>query len=66
MLCALPLPWDGLVRKVAFADPPGAVAAVERVRADYDAHRQAARALAESHFAAPRVLENFLVDAGVP
>jgi hypothetical protein len=42
-----------------------AEAAVRTVEADPAAHGRAARALAERHFAAPRVLERLLSDAGV-
>jgi hypothetical protein len=53
---------DGLV---AFADLDGAVTGAERIAADYAAHREAARALAESHFDSDVVLPRFLAQAGL-
>lgn len=45
---------------VTFDDLDSAVVGVEALNADYDAHCRAARALAEEHFAADRVMQNFL------
>jgi len=50
---------------VAFGDLDGAVAGAERIAADYAAHRQAARALAESHFDSDLILPRFLEEAGL-
>jgi hypothetical protein len=50
---------------VAFGDLDGAVAGAERIAADYAAHRQAARALAESHFDSDVILPRFLEEAGL-
>lgn len=47
----------GLMR---FADAEGVLAAVEEVRADYAAHRRAARAIAEQFFDSDRVLTRLL------
>jgi hypothetical protein len=57
----LPL-GEGLL---AFSDPAEATAAVKEVRADYDRHSRAARAIAEEHFAAQRVLRRLLEELGV-
>jgi hypothetical protein len=48
---------DGLL---TFSDPAGALRCVERVNADYDHHRQAARQLAENCFASEKVLPALL------
>jgi hypothetical protein len=48
---------DGLV---TFTDLPAALAGVEKINADYQHHRQAARKLAETYFAAERVLPALL------
>jgi hypothetical protein len=53
---------EGLVPFRTFDD---AVDAVERVVGAYEHHGAAARALAEEHFAAPRVLADFCDEAGV-
>jgi hypothetical protein len=45
---------------LTFRDADGAVAAVRRVEEAYEAHRRAARQLAESHFATDNVLPRFL------
>ena len=45
---------------VTFEDLSGAVAGIEKINADYEAHRRAARQLAEEHFAAEKVLPAFL------
>ena len=57
----LPL-GEGLL---AFSDPAEATAAVKEVRADYGRHSRAARAIAEEHFAAQRVLRRLLEELGV-
>ncbi len=49
----------------AFDDLEGAVAAVSAVEADYGRHSAAARAVAEEHFDASRVLDLLLTEAGV-
>jgi hypothetical protein len=53
---------EGLLR---FRDLDEAVAAVERVEADYARQCQAARALAETHFDARKVLAS-LIDRALP
>ena len=58
---ALPV-GEGLV---SFATLEEAVAGVQRISNDYEAHRQAARALAEEHLDAERVLARMLDQAGV-
>jgi hypothetical protein len=58
---ALPL-GEGLL---TFSNPAEAAAAVEGVCADYDRHSRAARAIAEEHFAAERVLPGLLRKLGV-
>jgi hypothetical protein len=45
---------------VTFTDVEEAARAVARVNGDYEAHRRAARALAEQHLAAGRVLPPLL------
>jgi hypothetical protein len=45
---------------VTFRTPEEAVAGVEAIAADYEAHARAARALAEAHFDSDRVLGRFL------
>jgi hypothetical protein len=52
----LPL-GDGLV---TFCDLPGAIAGVNRINANYENHRRAARKLAEDVFTTDRVLPQFL------
>lgn len=49
---------------VPFADLTGAAEAVAEVYADYEAHRVAARVLAEEHFDSDRVLGRLLDEAG--
>lgn len=51
---------DGLV---TFTDPDSALAGLDRINSDYPAHRAAARRLAESHFAAEKILPAFLEGA---
>ena len=48
---------DGLL---AFSTAAEAAAAIERVRSDYEHHRQASRALAEEHFDSDIVLTRLL------
>jgi hypothetical protein len=48
---------------LTFSDPDSAVAGLNQINADYTAHRQAARALAENHFATGKVLPEFLAAA---
>jgi hypothetical protein len=50
---------------LGFADLEGAVAGAQRIASDYDAHRRAARAIAEEHFDSDTVLPRFLEEAGV-
>jgi hypothetical protein len=50
---------------LAFATPEEAVEAVRSVAADWPAHAAAARAVAEEHFAAERVLGAMLTAAGL-
>jgi hypothetical protein len=50
---------------LAFSDLESAVAGAERIAADYGAHREAARAVAESHFDSDMVLTRFLDEAGL-
>ena len=50
---------------LAFSDLEGAVAGARRIASDYDAHRRAARAIAEEHFDSDIVLPRFLEEAGV-
>ena len=50
---------------LAFSDLEEAVAGAERIASDYDAHRRAARAIAEAHFDSDTVLPRFLEEAGV-
>ena len=50
---------------VAFRTLDEAVAGAQRIAADYDAHRAAARALAEERFDSDKVLPRFLAQAGV-
>jgi hypothetical protein len=57
----LPL-GEGLL---TFSDPAEAAAAVEEVCGHYDRHSRAARAIAEEHFAAERVLPGLLRELGV-
>jgi hypothetical protein len=54
---------DGLL---AFAGVDEVVAGVDRIAADYDHHRQAARALAEEHLDSDRVLGRLLDGLGRP
>jgi hypothetical protein len=49
---------------LAFSTPEEAVVAVESVNGDYDAHCRAARALAEEHFDARKVLPRLLETLG--
>jgi hypothetical protein len=49
---------------VAYRDLDGAVAGARRIAADYEAHREAARALAEERFDSDKVLARFLEQAG--
>jgi len=49
----------------AFVSPDDAVAALSAVEGDYRRHCEAARAVAEQEFAAPRVLGRLLRDAGL-
>jgi hypothetical protein len=49
-----------------FADPDGALAAVEAVNARYEFHCREARAVAEAHFDARRVLSRLLEQALAP
>lgn len=58
---AVPL-GEGLL---TFSNPAEAAAAVEGVCADYHRHSRAARAIAEEHFAAERVLPGLLRKLGV-
>jgi hypothetical protein len=50
---------------LAFSSVEDAVAGAERISADYESHRRAARALAERFFDSDKVLARFLEDAGV-
>lgn len=50
---------------LAFTDLDSAVAGAERIAGDYAGHREAARALAESHFDSDKVLARFLDEAGL-
>ncbi len=50
---------------VAFRTLDEAVAGAQRIAADYEAHRAAARALAEERFDSDKVLPRFLAEAGV-
>jgi hypothetical protein len=50
---------------VPFSTIAEAAAGAERIAADYDAHRAAARALAEERFDSAKVLPRFLAEAGV-
>jgi hypothetical protein len=50
---------------LAFTDLEGAVQGAERIARDYEAHRRAARAVAESHFDSDTVLSRFLEEAGI-
>ena len=50
---------------VSFRTLEEAIAGAERIGADYQAHSQAARALAERHFDSDKVLADFLSRAGV-
>ena len=50
---------------LAFGDLDEAVAGAQRIAADYEHHRRAARAIAESHFDSDTVLARFLEQAGV-
>jgi hypothetical protein len=50
---------------VPFSDLDSAVAGAQRIAADYDTHRAAARALTESHFDSDIVLTRFLGEAGL-
>jgi hypothetical protein len=60
---------DGLVPLgeglLAFSTLEEAVAGVEQIAGDYERHSRAARALAEQHFAAQRVLPSLLEKLGV-
>jgi hypothetical protein len=53
---------DGLL---AFEDADGIVEGIERIGSDYARHSRRARALAEEHFDAPRVLRSLLETAAV-
>lgn len=55
----LPL-GEGLM---TFAEVKDVLHGIEQINADYEAHRRAARALAETYFAADQVLPKFLEDA---
>jgi hypothetical protein len=50
---------------LAFTDLEGAVEGAERIARDYEAHRRAARAVAEAHFDSDTVLSRFLEEAGI-
>jgi hypothetical protein len=50
---------------LAFTDLDGAVRGAERIAADYEHHRRAARAVAEAHFDSDTVLSRFLEEAGI-
>jgi hypothetical protein len=50
---------------VAFRDLAEAAAGADRIAADYQAHRAAARNLAEERFDSDKVLPRFLAQAGV-
>jgi hypothetical protein len=50
---------------LAFRDLDGAVAGAQRIAADYERHRSAARAIAEAHFDSDTVLARFLEEAGI-
>jgi len=50
---------------LAFTDLDGAVQGAERIAADYEHHRRAARAVAEAHFDSDTVLSRFLEEAGI-
>jgi len=50
---------------LAFRDLDGAVAGAQRIAADYERHRRAARAIAEAHFDSDTVLARFLEEAGI-
>ena len=50
---------------LAFTDLDGAVEGAERIAADYEHHRRAARAVAEAHFDSDTVLSRFLEEAGI-
>jgi hypothetical protein len=45
---------------ITFTDPQEALAGVDKINADYEHHRRAARKLAENYFAAEKVLPEFL------
>jgi hypothetical protein len=45
---------------VTFRDLPGAVAGIDKINADYERHRRAARRVAEEYFAPERVLQPLL------
>ncbi len=51
---------------VPFSTLDDAVAGAQRIAADYEAHRAAARGLAEQRFDSDKVLPRFLAQAGVP
>jgi hypothetical protein len=53
---------DGLL---AFSDLESAVAGAQRIASGYEAHRDAARAIAEEHFDSDIVLSRFLEEAGI-
>jgi hypothetical protein len=50
---------------LAFGDLEGAVAGAQRIASDYERHRTAARAIAETHFNSDTVLARFLEEAGI-
>jgi hypothetical protein len=50
---------------LAFTDLDGAVRGAARIAQDYEGHRRAARAVAESHFDSDTVLSRFLEEAGI-
>jgi hypothetical protein len=50
---------------LAFTDLDGAVEGADRIAADYEHHRRAARAVAEAHFDSDTVLSRFLEEAGI-
>jgi hypothetical protein len=50
---------------IPFRTPDEAAAGARRILQDYEAHSQAARRLAESHFASDRILARFVNDAGL-
>ncbi len=49
----------------AVANPEEAAAAIEEINGDYRRHCEAARAIAEEHFEASKVVRRFLADLGI-